>query len=233
MYNTLAKVYDFIFPQNEQQLKFINEVQEILPHEMILEVGCATGNLTELLNRKSQDIIGIDLDTGLLEIGKEKYPQLDLRLLNMLDIKELKRTFDRIVCFGNTLVHLPDRQLVNNFFTSVYETLHDDGFFITQIIHYDRIINQNINHLKTIDNDHVQFIRDYKLDDEVVHFNTTLTIKETQTEITNSIPLLTLQKQEIEDMLKNIGFKDITFYGNLKGEPLTAQSIPLIFSCRK
>jgi len=233
MYNTLAKVYDFIFPQNEQQLKFINEVHEILPHEKILEVGCATGNLTELLSRKSENIIGIDLDTNLLEVGKEKYPQLDLKLLNMLDIKELKQTFNRIVCFGNTLVHLPNRQLVNNFFMSVYETLHDDGYFITQIIHYDRIINENIDHLKTIDNDHIQFVRDYKLDDDVVHFNTKLTIKETQTKISNSIHLLTLQKHEIEEMLKSIGFKEIKFYGNLKGEPLTAQSTPLIFSCRK
>ncbi|MCH4890987.1 class I SAM-dependent methyltransferase [Acidaminobacter sp. JC074] len=233
MYKTIANVYDYIFPQNQMQLNFINSISEIKADDDILEIGCATGNLTDLLKRKSDKVMGIDLDTGLLEVAKRKYPHMDIREMNMLEIESLHKNFDKIVCFGNTLVHLSNRQMVTDFFKSVYKTLKPGGSFVVQIINYDRIIEGNINHLATIDNDHIQFVRDYIIHDKTVDFKTKLTIKSDGTVIENSIPLLTLRKKEIEDMLQDIGFNQISFYGNLKGQPLTSQSVPLLFSCGK
>lgn len=233
MYQSIAKVYDYIFPQNDKQLAFIEGIQVIQPDDMILEVGCATGNLTDLLHRKSKNIIGIDLDKDLLSYSQSKYPTYDNRYMNMLDIKDLEKQFDRVVCFGNTLVHLPNRDLVKDFFKSVHEQLNQTGLFIVQIINYDRIVNQNIHALATIDNDHINFKRDYVIHDNYVDFNTTLTIKKTQEVLEGSIPLLTLKKEELRTYLSEAGFTDIKFYGNLNAEALNENSVPLLFSCRK
>lgn len=233
MYSTIAKVYDYIFPQNPMQLSFIDKLSPIMKNHTIIEIGCATGNLTELLSRKSSHVIGIDLDDELLKVGNDKYPTLRLEKMNMLDINSLGQHFDKVLCFGNTLVHLPNRSLVQEFFHKVCESLSIEGAFIVQIINYDRIINKNVDHLATISNEHIEFVRKYDLNNTVVHFNTELTIKESGQVINNSIPLLTLRKDEIEEMLTRAGFKDIVFYGNLKAEPLTDASVPLLFSCRK
>jgi len=233
MYKSIAKVYDYIFPQNINQLNFIDRIKPITKDEAILEIGCATGNLTELLCRKSNHVIGLDLDDTLLEEASKKYPDMEFVNENMLNISNLKTNFDRIVCFGNTLVHLPDRQAVQLFFKNVYNQLNNDGIFIVQIINYDRIITQNINHLPTIDNDHIKFTRDYDLKDGYVSFDTELLIKKTSQVIQSKLPLLTLQQNEIQTYLENAGFKDIQFYGNLKGDMIQSKDIPLLFSCNK
>ncbi|MBI9012834.1 MAG: class I SAM-dependent methyltransferase [Clostridiales bacterium] len=233
MYKSIAKVYDYIFPQNINQLNFIDSIKPISKHETILEIGCATGNLTELLYTKSAHVIGLDLDDTLLEEASKKYPDMTFINENMLNISNLERNFDRIVCFGNTLVHLPDRDAVNLFFNRVYEQLNDSGLFIVQIINYDRIITHNINHLPTIENDHIKFTRDYDLKDGYVSFDTELLIKETSQVIKSKLPLLTLKQNEIQTYLENAGFKDIQFYGNLKGDKIQSTDIPLLFSCIK
>lgn len=233
MYSSIAEVYNYIFPQNKAQLAFIESISPIDHEDRIIEVGCATGNLTDLLSSKSHHVMGIDLDEQLLAVGKRVYPNLNTQHLNMMAIPSLNKTFDKVICFGNTLVHLSDRKMVQDFFNNTFKVLKDGGHFITQIIHYDRIINDNIDFLPTIDNEYITFVRDYELKEATVNFKTTLTIKSTKEVLTNCVPLLTLQKDEIENMLLHAGFKNIQFYGNLKGDPLTDSSIPLLFSCEK
>lgn len=233
MYKSIAKVYDYIFPQNINQLNFIDRIKPITKHEAILEIGCATGNLTKLLYSKSDHVIGLDLDDTLLEEAEKKHPDLTFVHENMLNISTLKSKFDRIVCFGNTLVHLPDRDAVISFFNNVYNQLNNNGRFIVQIINYDRIISQNIDHLPTIENDYIKFTRDYDLKNGYVSFDTELIIKETSQVIKSKLPLLTLQQKEIQTYLEMAGFKDIQFYGNLQGDLIQPTDIPLLFSCTK
>ncbi len=233
MYKTIASVYDYIFPQNIKQLELIEKIQPIQGNEHIIEIGCATGNLTDLLHQKTDHVIGLDLDEGLLEQAKLKYPGYSFILENMLNLNQLNQKFNKVICFGNTLVHLPNRDMVKAFFKTVYNTLEDDGYFIVQIINYNRIVEQNINHLSTIDNNHITFKRDYVHHNGYVDFNTELTIKSSDQTIINSIPLLTLTQEELTDMLSAIGFKALKFYGNLNGDKITESSVPLLMSCKK
>lgn len=233
MYQSIAKVYDYIFPQNITQLNFINSIKPITKNECVLEIGAATGNLTELLSTCSDDVQGLDLDKTLLAVAKIKYPNLVFINENMLQINKLTKRFNRIVCFGNTLVHLPNREDVKIFFKKVYDQLQMEGLFVVQIINYDRILQQNINHLPTIDNDHIKFVRNYDIKSDHVMFNTELTIKESSQVLNNTVPLLTLGKNELKLYLETTGFKDIKFYGNLKGDTLEDSDIPLLFSCKK
>jgi cyclopropane fatty-acyl-phospholipid synthase-like methyltransferase len=233
MYTTISSVYDYIFPQNPKQLSFIESIQAIDRDEKIIEIGAATGNLTDLLMSKSTNVIGLDLDEGLLNVAKKKYPSYQFVHKNMLEINQMGTHFDKVICLGNTLVHLPNRDLVQEFFNAVYGSLNKDGYLITQIINYDRILEDNINHLSTIDNQHIKFKRNYVLHDDYLDFNTELLIKSSDQMIENSIPLLTLRREEIRQMLIKSGFTNIKFYGGLDGSQVTSNSVPLLFSCQK
>ena len=203
----------------------------------MLDIGCATGNLTELLGEKTRNIIGIDLDKELLKEAKDKHPNLNFENMNMLKINEKfeENSFDRVVSFGNTLVHLDSREEVEEFFQKVYKTLKLNGFFIVQIINYNRIIEKNIKNLPTIDNEKVKFVRDYEYDKSVgkVDFITELTIKEANLNIKNNIKLLALTKIEIQKFLGEIGFRNIEFYGDFEGRELSDNSEALIFVAQK
>ncbi len=236
-YESIAKVYDYIFPKNRKQLEFVESIKKISNEEKILDIGCATGNLTELLGEKTRNIIGIDLDKELLKEAKDKHPNLNFENMNMLEINEKfeENSFDRVVSFGNTLVHLDSREEVEEFFQKVYKTLKLNGFFIVQIINYNRIIEKNIKNLPTIDNEKVKFVRDYEYDKSIgkVDFITELTIKEANLNIKNNIKLLALTKIEIQKFLGEIGFRNIEFYGDFEGRELSDNSEALIFVAQK
>ena len=236
-YESIAKVYDYIFPKNRKQLEFVESIKKISIEEKILDIGCATGNLTELLGEKTGNVVGIDLDKELLKEAKDKHPNLNFENMNMLKINEKfeENSFDRVVSFGNTLVHLDSREEVEEFFQKVYKTLKFNGFFIVQIINYNRIIEKNIKNLPTIDNEKVKFVRDYEYDKSIgkVDFITELTIKEANLNIKNNIKLLALTKIEIQKFLGEIGFRNIEFYGDFEGRELSDNSEALIFVAQK
>lgn len=236
-YESIAKVYDYIFPKNRKQLEFVESIKKISNEEKILDIGCATGNLTELLGEKTGNVVGIDLDKELLKEAKDKHPNLNFENMNMLEVNEKfeENSFDRVVSFGNTLVHLDSREEVEEFFQKVYKTLKFNGFFIVQIINYNRIIEKNIKNLPTIDNEKVKFVRDYEYDKSIgkVDFITELTIKEANLNIKNNIKLLALTKIEIQKFLGETGFRNIEFYGDFEGRELSDNSEALIFVAQK
>ena len=236
-YESIAKVYDYIFPKNRKQLEFVESIKKISSEEKILDIGCATGNLTEFLGEKTRNIVGIDLDKELLKEAKYKHPNLNFENMNMLKINEKfeENSFDRVVSFGNTLVHLDSREEVEEFFQKVYKTLKFNGFFIVQIINYNRVIEKNIKNLPTINNEKVKFVRDYEYDKSIgkVNFITELTIKEANLNIKNNIKLLALTKIEIQKFLGEIGFRNIEFYGDFEGRELSDNSEAVIFVAQK
>lgn len=234
-YESICEVYDYIFPTNINQLSFINNSSPILELDSILEIGSATGNLTELLSSKSKNITGIDLNSDFISLAAKKNTQISYKNINMLDIDNYWiNSFDKIICFGNTLVHLNDFDEIKLFFKKVFNCLKKDGYFFVQIIDYDKIFTKNILELPLIDNDNVKFIRTYELVSESkIIFNSKLIIKDTNQIIENSICLTPIRKQLINSFLTDIGFNDIEFFENFNGDSTDENSIQLVFKCKK
>lgn len=234
-YESIYKVYDYIFPTNINQLSFIYNSSPILELDSILEVGSATGNLTELLFSKTKNVTGIDLNSDFISFAAKKNTQISYKNINMLDIDNYWiNSFEKIVCFGNTLVHLNDFNEIKLFFKKVFKCLKKDGYFFVQIIDYDKIFTKNILELPLIDNDKIRFIRTYEpVSSSKIIFNSKLTIKESNQIIENSISLTPIKKDLINSFLTDIGFKDIDFFENFNGDSIDENSIQLVFRCKK
>lgn len=234
-YESIYKVYDYIFPTNINQLSFINNSSPILELDSILEIGSATGNLTELLFSKTKNVTGIDLNSDFISLAAKKNTQISYKNINMLDIDNYWiNSFEKIVCFGNTLVHLNDFNEIKLFFKKVFKCLKKDGYFFVQIIDYDKIFTKNILELPVIDNDKIIFIRTYEpVSSSKIIFNSKLTIKESNQIIENNISLTPIKKDLINSFLTDIGFKDIDFFENFNGDSIDENSIQLVFRCKK
>ncbi len=71
----------------------------------VLDAGCGTGRVAIELARRGVDVVGVDLDPGLLNRAREKDPYLEWRLDDLSTVV-LGRRFDTIVMAGNVMIFL-------------------------------------------------------------------------------------------------------------------------------
>lgn len=239
-YTSIAPHYQHIFPFNPAQIEFL---QHVLPYNgaRVLDVGCATGELTFALTHFGFPTWAFDYDAQMIQIAQKNkaedamFPVFEQ--MDMLTISERypESYFDTVVCFGNTLVHLQSYTEIQKFIESAYQVLFSEGKLTIQILNYQNIVDNQITELPLIDNENVQFERKYVFTEgsDLIDFNTKLTVKATGQEIVNRTKLLPIKKDKLHDLLLQAGFTSVEFHGSFKREPLTESSLPLIATCVK
>ena len=99
----------------------------------ILDLGCGTGTLTELLARKGYDMIGIDNAQEMLQIAIEKRAQSGLDILYLLqDMREfeLYGTVGAVISVCDSVNYLLEEEDILQAFRLVNNYLYPKGIFI-------------------------------------------------------------------------------------------------------
>jgi 2-polyprenyl-3-methyl-5-hydroxy-6-metoxy-1,4-benzoquinol methylase len=234
-YSSIAQNYDHIFPVKQAQIDFVRS--EFSSKIKLIEVGSGTGNLTIALANTGYLMSGLEYDENMLDLAQGKSNDVSWKCGDMrgIDRDYHGEIFDGIICFGNTLVHLSDAKDIEGFLKKAYDLLNDGGIIAIQIINYSRIFSQKIDHLPTIENDKIQFVRNYKITRKPrnVQFKTELTIKETNEIIENKIGLFPIFPDELYKMMQKIGFSNIQQFSDFSKGDFTADSTPFIITGQK
>lgn len=229
-YTSISKHYDYIFPYNHKQVEFVyrNNIQQ---EAKILEVGCGSGNLALGLLQANFTVDAIDYDINMIEIAKQKTNAITFQQMDMLDISKNyePESFDCIVCFGNTLVHLLDNNKITSFIDSCHKLLKKGGLLAIQILNYENIVNNKISSLPLIENEEIKFERFYNFrEDSLIDFITKLSIKAEDKSIDNCIQLNPIFETTLKNIFISAKFKNIETYGNFNMDKLRSNDIPLI-----
>ncbi|MCP4310791.1 MAG: methyltransferase domain-containing protein [Bacteroidetes bacterium] len=232
-YDSISGYYREIFPLNPAQVPFVIGSFPRPAGLSLLDVGCGTGDLALKLSSSFGRVTGIDLDSAMLKIARVSAPgNTEFLNLNMLDLRMQfgDTAFNGVVCFGNTLVHLDGLKSITEFIQQARDLMNGDGKLLLQLINYDRILDQEVQALPTIETDNCRFQRDYHYNQKLhrIVFETSLTIVPTGQSIRNKILLYPLRKEELHSILSSAGFTSISYYGNFKREPLEEGSIPMV-----
>lgn len=230
-YSSIANVYEDIFPVGESQKQLLLDLAGINPVK-VLDIACGTGAYANELSLKGHKVTAIDLDEEMIHLANERYPNVDARVLSMLDIKDLgDNQFDFIYSIGNSIVHLKDEAEIEYLIKSIYECLKPGGKICFQIVNYERILEQGITELPLIENDRVKFERYYTLGDQI-DFKTILTTPDTTIE--NKVVLYPLLAGPLHDIIEVAGFNDVMLYGNFKQEAFNPkESFPVVLTALK
>lgn len=101
-YNLIGKFYDWLYA--DQILGYRQVVQHLVdqyvqPEESVLDVGCGTGLLLELVQEKAGYLVGIDISLGMLKQAGPKLQGSAGAHLIAADCRALplRKTFDKIV----------------------------------------------------------------------------------------------------------------------------------------
>ena len=136
-YTSFAEVYD-IFMDNIPYEEWADYLDEMLKeyhihNNMVLELGCGTGNMTELLASKGYDMIGVDNSEVMLEIAMEKRQKSGhdiLYLLQDMQAFELYGTVGGIVSVCDSINYVTDEKELKEVFSLVNNYLDPRGIFV-------------------------------------------------------------------------------------------------------
>jgi len=236
MYQKIADSYDYIFPYKPAQKELVLHVDSV--RKKLCDIGCSTGALVQNLSSDYESITAIDLSPEMIGRAKERdCKNISFLTDSMLNLSTCisPNEFDIITCFGNTIVHLDSESDILDLFKQIRSTLNKDGSFLGQIINYDLILDENRDSLPTIENEYIQFKRHYIFNEgyEKVTFQTELLIKLSDEVIVDSVQLLPLRKERLEELLCEAGFTNINFYSDFHCSPQNPQKLPLVFVAQK
>jgi len=136
-YTDFAYVYDTLM-DNTPYKEWCARITDILrrdgiENDLVLDLGCGTGTLTELLAKEGYDMIGIDYSQEMLARAMEKRDESGLQILYLLqDMREfeLYGTVKAVVSVCDSLNYLLEEEDVIETFRLVNNYLDPKGLFI-------------------------------------------------------------------------------------------------------
>lgn len=136
-YQNFAKVYD-LFMDDIPYLEWSEYVVGLLKEYgvsegLVLDLGCGTGNVTELLANHGYDMIGVDNSEDMLEIAVEKKNESNLEILYLLqDMREfeLYGTVKAVISICDSLNYILEEDELIQVFKQINNYLDPGGIFI-------------------------------------------------------------------------------------------------------
>ncbi|BAY85455.1 type 11 methyltransferase [Calothrix parasitica NIES-267] len=113
----------FVWKYGENLLEILNPQ----PNEIILDLGCGTGQLTAKITESGAEAIGIDGASEMIEKAQYNYPQLNFKVADARNF-ELSQPVDAV--FSNATLHwIPEADEVINY---INKSLKAGGRFIAE-----------------------------------------------------------------------------------------------------
>ena len=244
-YSGFAKVYD-LFMDNIPYEEWTDYVKELLAEEgirdgIVLDLGCGTGSVTELLAKAGFDMIGIDNAEEMLEIAMEKREESGLDILYLLqDMREfeLYGTVKAVVSICDSMNYILEDEDLLDVFQLVHNYLDNEGIFIFDMNTMYKYENILADHTFAEDREESSFIWDnfYDEEEEINEYDLSLFIQEEdgryrkyeETHLQRAY-----QQERVEELIKESGLELLHVYDAFTRELPAEDSERIYFVCRR
>ena len=244
-YSGFAKVYD-LFMDNIPYEEWTDYVKELFAEEgikegILLDLGCGTGSVTELLAESGFDMIGIDNSEEMLEIAMEKREESGFDILYLLqDMREfeLYGTVKGVVSICDSMNYILDDEDLLDVFKLVHNYLDNEGIFIfdmNTMYKYEQILADNTF---AEDREESSFIWEnyYDEEEEINQYDLSLFVQEEdgryrkyeETHLQRAY-----EQQCVEELIKESGLELLHVYDAFTKDLPAEDSQRIYFVCRR
>lgn len=231
-YTSFARVYD-TFMDNVPYKEWADYLGKILKEYgiddgLVLDLGCGTGNMTEMLASSGYDMIGVDNAEEMLEIAMEKKVESGHDILYLLqDMREfeLYGTVRAVISACDSVNYITDDEDLTEVFRLVNNYLDPEGLFVfdfnTEYKYREILGEQTIAE----DREECSFIWDnyYDEDERINEYELTLFVRdEEQPQLYRKYQEEHFQRaytlERIRHMLTEAGLEYVTAYDDYTKE---------------
>lgn len=231
-YTSFARVYD-TFMDNVPYKEWADYLGKILKEYgiddgLVLDLGCGTGNMTEMLASSGYDMIGVDNAEEMLEIAMEKKVESGHDILYLLqDMREfeLYGTVRAVISACDSVNYITDDEDLTEVFRLVNNYLDPEGLFVfdfnTEYKYREILGEQTIAE----DREECSFIWDnyYDEDERINEYELTLFVRdEEQPQLYRKYQEEHFQRaytlEQIGHMLTEAGLEYVTAYDDYTKE---------------
>ncbi len=223
----------------EKEGPLLLEALERVPSRQVADVACGLGlHAVWLADRGAASVNAFDLSPEMVRHAQETRPHERVRYAAG-DMREIASgPYGLIICLGNSLSLLSNREDLRRFFSSAWDALLPGGLLIAQTLNYDkpalRRARARVERAETSDGELVAVKRFQPRGDHTV-----LTIDyhhvavEVLTDITETAVLRHWSPTVLQETAGQVGFKCDGLFGDYEQSPLTEESPDILFRVRR
>jgi SAM-dependent methyltransferase len=203
----------------EKQVSLIIDTLKPSRETAILDLACGEGRYAALLKEQGYNVMGLDLSKTLISIGRERYPDLDLRVGDMRDIQG---KFDLILSLFSSFGYFDSDEENENVLISIYKALNPGGVFWLDFLTAQEVeknlkprgISQYSTRIQVEENRKIENGRIIK----DIHFQK----NGEERSYMESVRLFT--RDDLEGMFERVGFRVAFCFGDYCGAEWTTES---------
>lgn len=203
---------------------WFNYIEEIFKRydkdpKRVLEMACGTGNLSYYLAKNRYNLTCFDLSSDMLSRAYEKlrrFKNVKIIEQDMIDFN-LNQRFDSVIAICDSINYITEKEDLLETFKNVWKHLEEDGIFIFDINSYFKLkhIIGNNTFIEDQENIFYTWQNYYDDDRDVCEFYLTFFLSEegeSFQRFDEEHEERAYKIEEILDLLKEAGFKDINYY---------------------
>ena len=208
---------------------------------LVVDLGCGTGTLTELIYEKGYDMIGVDVSESMLNIAMEKREKSGAQILYLLqDMRELElySTVGTVISVCDSINYILEEEELLETFSLVNNYLYPGGIFIFDF-NTDYKYREVIGDTTIAENrESCSFIWENYYDEEecINQYDVTIFVQEEE-ELFRRFTETHFQRgytpKQIENLLEQAGMELVTMLDADTNENVVAQSERILVVARE
>lgn len=240
MYQDLAEVYDRL--QEIDYQEFVDYYEKVFKRfniapELVLDIGCGTGNITIPMAKRGYDMIGLDLSVEMLDIAREKAMAEGMEILflnqDMTEF-ELYGTVGAMISALDSVNYLTEDGQLEKMLRLLHYYLDIGGIFIFDINTEYKFKSILDNHSFVYDQDDVYCVwnNQYDEDEKICYFDLNIFTQNGDGSYTRTDEYQqerAYRIEEIKNIIEKCGLELLGLYDNLSFDAPNEESERIFF----
>ena len=231
---------DFMFPPEKyeeapEQVDRVLDLADVGPNARVLDVPCGVGRHAASLAERGFDVTAVDATDSYLESARmhAQDANVDVEFVHA-DMREFRRpeTYDAVLNLYTSFGYFEDRQDDERTARNFYESLKPDGTLVMSLAGKE-VLAGKFEERSWEERDGAYVLEEREVTDDWSWMRNQwhLVVDGDVKSFTVSHRLYSAY--ELSELLRRVGFSDVSAYGNLEGAPYDAEAERLVVVAEK